>query len=107
MKNSLELLTELKRQIDSLSDDYEPKLVSNGPVYYKTIIQDSQDIIDKCSEKIIKVSDNQQQQCLEKLEELNRLLEDFGNPSTLTEERKELLNRIKSVISWLLNNCIQ
>lgn len=105
MDNHLELLNKIEELINVLSEHYKPMLVAGGPVYDNTAIQDIVDYVKKLAEETAVNSQNHQQ-CLDLLEELEGHLNQFGQPSTTTEEHTIILNKMKDILNRLKKNCI-
>lgn len=105
MKNRLVLLNKIEEQINVLPEHYKPIFVAGGPVFDNTAIQDVIDSVKEFAEETGANSQNHQE-CIEQLEALEGYLNQFGQPSTTTEERAIIMDKMKDILCWLKKNSI-
>lgn len=100
-----EKLEKLEELINSLSTNFNPKYVEKGPVYNNTDVQDIIDLIDEIIEELKKGQQEKNQQCIEELERLKKLLYEYSNSFAEQNIREKILEEIRKIVGGLLSNC--
>ena len=99
-----ENLKKLEELINSLSVNFNPKYVGNGPTYFNDGIQAIIDLIDEIKE-LKKGQQEKNQQCIEELERLKKLLYEYSNYFAELNIRETILEEIRKITARLLSNC--
>lgn len=101
-----ENLKKLEELINSLSANFNPKYVGSGPQYNNTDIQDIIDLIDEIIKELKKAPQEKNQQYIDELERLKKLLSNYSCSFTDLGGREKILEEMRKIAGWLLSNCI-